>query len=61
MTPVHYEKRIQPIEYIEANGLDFCEGNVVKYVTRYKDKGGVNDLKKAEYYIKRLIESYDKG
>jgi len=61
MTPAHYEKRIQPIEYIEANGLDFCEGNVVKYVTRYKDKGGVSDLKKAEYYIKRLIESYDKG
>jgi len=61
MTPTHYEKRIQPIEYIEANGLNFCEGNVVKYVTRYKQKGGVNDLKKAEYYIKRLIESYDKG
>jgi len=52
----HYDKPIQPIEYIEANGLDFCEGNVVKYVTRYKDKGGVNDLKKAEYYIKKLIE-----
>jgi hypothetical protein len=52
----HYEsKSIQPIEYIEANNLDFCEGNVVKYVTRYKDKNGVEDLRKAEWYLKRLI------
>lgn len=57
----HYDVPIQPIEYIEANGLNFSEGNVIKYVTRYKDKGGVSDLKKAEYYIKRLIECYDKG
>jgi hypothetical protein len=57
----HYDVPIQPIEYIEANGLDFSEGNVIKYVTRYKDKGGVNDLRKAEYYIKKLIERYDKG
>jgi len=52
----HYNNPIQPIEYIEANGLDFAEGNVIKYVTRYKDKGGVSDLEKAKYYIQKLID-----
>lgn len=54
----HYKNRkIQPIEYIMANGLGFCEGNIVKYVSRYEDKGGVEDLKKARHYIDILIES----
>lgn len=53
----HYKKQaIQPIEYIMANGLGYCEGNVVKYITRYPDKGGVEDLKKARHYIDFLIE-----
>lgn len=53
----HYTKRaIQPWEYIEANGLDFFEGNIVKYITRYKDKDGVKDLRKAKHYIEYLIE-----
>ena len=52
----HYEtKSIQPIEYIEANNLDFCEGNIIKYVTRYREKNGVEDLKKAKWYLDRLI------
>lgn len=46
---------IEPIEYIEANGLNFHEGNVVKYVSRWRQKGGVEDLKKAQYYLSRLI------
>lgn len=54
----HYRsKSIQPIEFILANGLGFCEGNVVKYVTRWKDKGGLADLKKARHYLDFLIES----
>ena len=53
----HYrEGRIQPIEYIEANGLGFCEGNIIKYVTRHKRKGGAEDLKKARHYINLLLE-----
>lgn len=53
----HYKgKAIQPVEYIHANGLDFCEGNVVKYVTRWKDKNGIGDLEKAKHYIELLIE-----
>ena len=48
----HYKnKAIQPIEYIMANELDFCEGNVVKYITRWKDKGGVESLRKIKHYV----------
>lgn len=44
----HYKRMaIQPITYIEANELGFSEGNVVKYVTRWKFKGGIQDLEKA--------------
>lgn len=56
----HYNKKaIQPIDYILANKLNFCEGNVVKYITRYKDKNGVEDLKKAKQYIDFLIKEYE--
>jgi len=57
--PKHYDKvgfGIQPLEYITANELDFLEGNVIKYVSRYPHKGGVNDLLKARTYIEKLIE-----
>ena len=54
----HYkDKPIQPVEYIIANKLGFCEGNIVKYVSRHKEKGGIEDLKKARHYIDLLIES----
>ena len=53
----HYkDKGIQPIVYIHANTLGFCEGNVVKYVTRWKDKGGEADLRKAIHYLELLIQ-----
>ena len=53
----HYrDKGIQPIIYIHANELGFCEGNVVKYVTRWRDKNGIADLEKAKHYIELLIE-----
>lgn len=58
----HYvTKGIQPVEYIHANNLGFCEGNVVKYVTRWKDKNGVADLRKAIHYIELLIELEEQG
>ena len=47
---------IQPIVYIVSNGLDFLEGNVIKYVSRYKYKNGLEDLHKAKHYIEMLIE-----
>jgi len=53
----HYKKQvIQPWDYIAANQLGYFEGNVVKYVSRWKDKGGVEDLRKARHYIDKLIE-----
>ena len=58
----HYKnKGIQPIEYILANNLGFCEGNAVKYLTRYKEKNGLEDLNKAKHYIDFLIDNYNKG
>lgn len=53
----HYAKcAIQPIDYIMANGLDYLQGNVIKYVTRYKDKNGMEDLEKAAHYLRIMIE-----
>jgi len=53
----HYSKlAIQPVTYINANGLSYLQGNVIKYVTRYKDKNGLQDLKKAKHYVEMLIE-----
>ena len=53
----HYAvKAIQPWDFIIANNLGYLEGNIVKYITRWKDKGGVEDLKKAQHYLQKLIE-----
>jgi hypothetical protein len=53
----HYRQGdIQPIEYIHANDMDFFSGNVVKYITRWKYKSGLEDLKKAKHYIELLME-----
>ena len=53
----HYQsKAIQPWDYIISNNLGYLEGNVIKYVSRWKDKNGVEDLKKAQHYLAKLIE-----
>ena len=53
----HYKDlAIQPVEYIHTNGLGFCEGSVVKYVTRWRAKNGIADLKKARHFLDLLIE-----
>lgn len=53
----HYkDMKIQPMEYIIANDIGYCEGNIIKYVSRYKNKNGVEDLKKALQYLNALIE-----
>jgi len=48
--------KIQPIEYIHRNGLGFIEGCVVKYISRWRNKNGVEDLRKARHFIDLLIE-----
>jgi hypothetical protein len=56
----HYkDMAIQPIEFILANDLPFCEGNIVKYICRYKAKGGSQDLKKVIHYAELLLEHID--
>jgi hypothetical protein len=53
----HYKDlAIQPVEYIHANGIGYFEGNVIKYVSRWKAKNGIKDLEKAKHYIELLIE-----
>ena len=53
----HYKGlKIQPIEYIMANHIGFCEGSAIKYLTRWRDKGGVVDLRKARHFIDILIQ-----
>ena len=57
----HYKtQKIQPIEYILANKLPFIEGNIVKYITRWREKGGIEDLKKVKHYTEILME-YENG
>lgn len=58
----HYAvKAIQPWDFIIANDLGYLEGNIVKYVSRWKDKGGIEDLKKAQHYLSKLIEVAEGG
>lgn len=53
----HYKDcGIQPIEYIHANGLNYFEGNAVKYITRHRKKNGKADIEKAIHYLELLLE-----
>lgn len=53
----HYKSMvIQPVEFIHANNLGYFEGNVIKYVSRWRNKNGVADLQKAIHYLELLIE-----
>lgn len=53
----HYKSMaIQPVEYITKNNLPYCEANVIKYISRWRDKGGKKDLEKAKHYIDMLIQ-----
>ena len=55
--PQHYNQpgAVEPIDFIVSNSLDFLEGNVVKYIARYKHKNGLQDLLKAQEYMRRLV------
>jgi hypothetical protein len=53
----HYKaKPIQPWDFIHGNGIGYLEGNAIKYLCRWRDKGGIDDLRKARHYIDKLIE-----
>ena len=53
----HYKQMpIQPVEFIHANNIPYCEANAIKYLCRWRKKGGIADLEKAKHYIELLIE-----
>ncbi len=52
----HYQTPIQPWDFIAANNIGFFEGNAIKYLCRWQDKGGIQDLRKALHYIQKKIE-----
>ncbi len=54
--PTHYNVGIEVWDYTSSHKLDFLEGNVVKYVTRWRHKNGIQDLKKCHQYLEKLIE-----
>jgi len=58
--PDHYKQgKIEVIDFILDQKFTYLEGNVVKYVSRYKFKNGLEDLKKARWYIDKIIEEYN--
>lgn len=55
--PTHYNQgKVEMWDYANDHNLDFFEGNIVKYVTRWRHKNGIQDLKKAKQYLDKLIE-----
>ena len=65
-SPAHYQRGgIETITYLESTlgkqgFLDYCIGNVLKYVSRWRDKNGIEDLKKARWYLDRVIDTIEK-
>ena len=58
ITPSYYQKGgIEVTDFITSNDMSFIEGNIVKYITRYKEKSGIQDLRKARWYLDKLIKS----
>ncbi len=54
--PDHYSRwKIEPLQFIMENGVDFVRGNIINYIMRYDSKDGINDLIKARTYLNRLI------
>jgi len=60
INPSHYKQgKIEVIEFILDQKFNYLEGNVVKYLSRYKFKNGIEDLNKARWYLDLLTEEYD--
>ena len=56
--PTYYKKgKIEVWDFIKDQNLDFFAGNIIKYICRYKDKNGLEDLKKAQVYLEKLIKN----
>ena len=57
----HYRTSIQHWDFVAANELDYFQGVITKYLTRWKKKGGVEDLKKAQHYLQKYLELIESG
>jgi hypothetical protein len=57
----HYKAmKIQPVEYIVENNIPYCEANVIKYVSRHREKNGAQDIRKAIHYLQLILQmQYD--
>jgi hypothetical protein len=57
----HYKgMKIQPVEYIVENNIPYCEANVIKYVSRHREKNGAQDIRKAIHYCELILQmQYD--
>lgn len=61
INPDHYKRGdIEVIDFILDQNFNYLEGNIIKYISRYKDKNGLEDLKKAQWYLNRLTQTLDK-
>jgi len=61
VNPPHYSRRaIEPWDYVAANKLGYFEGNAIKYITRWRDKNGLTDIRKAIRFLEKLIEVEEK-
>ena len=61
INPDYYRKGIETTDYIQSHSMNYLEGNIIKYITRHRAKGGVDDLRKAEWYLTRLIKQQEKN
>lgn len=62
INPLHYKKgNIEVIDFITDQKFDYCEGNIVKYLSRWKYKNGIEDLEKMLWYAKKLLEVAKNG
>ncbi len=62
INPDHYKRGdIEVIDFILDQNFNYLEGNIIKYVSRYKDKNGLEDLKKAKWYLNRLTTTLEKS
>ena len=60
-SPKHYLAHggIEPFDFIHSNRLGYAVGNVIKYVVRYEEKNGLEDLEKARWFLERLISEFN--
>lgn len=57
--PTHYTDGIETWDYISSKGMDFFEGNIIKYVSRHRKKNGKEDILKAKEYLDKLLDNYE--